>query len=166
MVFRRASSSASPADAHPGLYSIDGYLDINAMPDGEVAREILHRLEIRGPDIPKYQITVGAGSLASDMQSAVGAHQWEGVEFKGTYYAWAGPLLELDDRAAVPYLPQLIKALQDRGLRVSFGNPEKLSDHLGRGSYQVFATDRKSWRRPVVNGRQFLLVRQQNDAGE
>lgn len=144
----------------PGLYSVDGYLDIDRMPDDEVAREILRRLEMLAPDASSYQITVDAGSLARDTQSAADAQQsWEGVEFQGTYYAWAGPLLAVEDRPAVPYLPQLIKVLEDRGVRASFGNPERLSEHLGRGRCQVFATDRKSWRRPVVRDRQFLLVK-------
>jgi hypothetical protein len=149
----------------PGLYSGDGYLDIDGMPPEEVAREILSRIAMVDSNAAS-QLTVDAGSLALGGQSVADAQGWEGVEFQGTFYAWAGPLLAVEDRASVPYLLQLLDALKECGLRAAFGNPEKLSEHLGRGSRQVFATDRKSWRRPVVNGRQFLLVRRPNEEEE
>jgi hypothetical protein len=88
---------------------------------------------------------------------------WEGLEFQGTFYAWAGPLVGLEDRDAVPYSPQLIKLMEDRGMCISFGNPKRLSDHFGRGRCQVFATDKKNWRRPVVRNRQLLLVTRPED---
>ena len=91
---------------------------------------------------------------------------WEGLQCQGTYYAWAGPLLALEDKPAIPHSPQLIELLKDRGLGVSFGNPERLSDHFGRGRCQVFATDRRSWRRAVVRGRQLLLIRRPEDSKE
>ena len=87
----------------------------------------------------------------------------EGLEFQGTFYAWAGPLLNLEDRKDVDYSPELLEQLKLRGLRVSLGNPESLSDHFGKGRCQVFATDKKTWRRPVVHGRQLLLVRRLED---
>lgn len=88
---------------------------------------------------------------------------WEGLEFQGIFYAWAGPLLGLEDRDGVPYSPQLIRLLEDRGMGVSFGNPERLSDHFGKGRCQVFVTDKKIWRRPVVRDRQLLLVTRPED---
>jgi hypothetical protein len=143
----------------PGIYSIDGYIDISRLPDDEVAREILRRLNMLAGAV-ENQNAVEVDPLAPDIKSARDAEpMWEGIAFQGTYYAWAGPLLTLEDRAAVPCSPQLLKALEDHGIRVSLGNPELLSGHLGRGRCQVFATDTKSWRRPVTRGRQLLLVK-------
>ena len=151
----------------PGLYSIDGYLDISSLTDDEVAREILKRLETLVPGAVEAQLRLEAGSVAPDIKSNGHSEPvWEGIEFQGTYYAWAGPLLAMEDRAAVPYSPLLMKALEGLGVRVSFGNPEMLSDHLGRGRCQVFATDKRSWRRPVTRGRQFLLARPPDDTNE
>lgn len=151
----------------PGFYSIDGYLDISLLRDDEVAHEILIRLETLVPGAVETQLTVETGSLAPDIRTAGDSEPvWEGVEFQGTYYAWAGPLLAMEDREAVQHSPLLIKALEDLGARVSFGNPERLSDHLGRGRCQVFATDKKRWRRPVMRGQQFLLAQPRNDTNE
>jgi hypothetical protein len=69
----------------PGLYSIDGYLDISRLPDGEVARGILSRLEMLAPRGSENHLTVETISAksAGDLETV-----WEGVEFQGTYYAW------------------------------------------------------------------------------
>ena len=151
----------------PGLYSIDGYLDISRLSDDEVARAILNRLEILAPGAVKAHLTVETASSARNIPSPdYSEPRWEGVEFQGTYYAWAGPLLAMEDRAAVPHSPLLIKALENVGVRVSFGNPEMLSDHLGRGRCQVYATDKKRWRRPVMRGRQFLLAQPPDHTNE
>jgi hypothetical protein len=113
------------------------------------------------------ELVAEAGSFTRKMKLAGDAEPvWEGVEFQGTYYAWAGPLLAMEDKAGVPCPQQLTELLQDRGIRVSFGNPELLFDHFGRGRCQLFATDKKSWRRPVVRGRQLLLVRRPEDTKE
>jgi hypothetical protein len=111
-----------------------------------------------------HELVAEAISIESAMRLAGDSEPtWEGLEFQGTFYAWAGPLLALDDKDAVPYSPQLTKLLEDRGMGVSFGNPEMLSDHFRRGRCQVFATDKKNWRRPVVHGRQLLLVKRPQD---
>lgn len=85
-------------------------------------------------------------------------HAWEGIVFDGNYFAWAGPLLGLEDRDPVPCPPGLDEQLRSRGLRVRFGRPDRLDHHIGRGRAQVFATDRKSWRRVVESQGQVLLV--------
>lgn len=92
---------------------------------------------------------------------------WEGLELEGTFYAWAGPLLDLEDKPGVPHPPQLLKLLEGRGMRVSFASPERLSHHCGRGRCQVFVTDKTKWRRPVLWGRrQLLLVRRPENVSD
>ena len=119
-------------------------------------------LDLQAP--PISDLIEVAVAFANDMRLAGdGEPLWEGLEFQGTYYAWAGPLLGLEDKNGVPHTQQLLKLLEDRGLRVSFANPGRLSDHFGRGRCQMFATDRKNWRRPVVRGRQLLLVSRPED---
>jgi hypothetical protein len=137
----------------------DGYLDVRCLNDDEVAREILKRLQALLSDGVTTVPTSGMAPADPEIPSADNSEPlWEGVEFQGSYYAWAGPLLAMEDRAAVPHTPLLINALEDVGVQASFANPERLPDHLGRGRCQVFATDKKSWRRPVMRGRQFLLA--------
>lgn len=148
----------------PGLYSIDGYIDVSQMADDEVVRDILNRLNMLDHNAIEKELPADAGLLVPEAKLATNAEiSWDGIEVQGTYYAWAGPLLAMEDKAAIPYSPQLITALQGRDIPVSFGNPELLSDHLGRGRSQVFVTDKKNWRRPVTRGRQFLLVKAPGD---
>lgn len=102
---------------------------------------------------------VGQAKLVGNAEPA-----WEGVELQGTFYAWAGPLLGLNDKAGVECPTELSQVLKQRGLSVRFGDKNRLSHHYGRGRSQVFATDRKSWRRPVVSGKQLLLVARPEDS--
>ena len=136
------------------VYSLEGVDDAQAVFDA---------LKLKPVAIPA--LVAEAVSFTRQMKQLTGEVEpaWEGVEFQGTFFAWAGPLLQLDDKAAIPYPPQLVAVLRQRGLSVSFGNPEKLSHHFGRGRCQVFATDRKSWRRPVVKDQQLLLVARPED---
>jgi len=85
-------------------------------------------------------------------------HAWEGLTFGGQYYAWAGPLLQLEDLPPVPCPPGLVEELRSRGLSVRLGRADKLDYHVGRGRAQVFATDTRKWRRPVQQNGQLLLV--------
>ena len=55
----------------PGLYSIDGYLDISILTDDEVAREILKRLETLVPSAVETQLTMESDSAAPDTKLAV-----------------------------------------------------------------------------------------------
>src|SRR5260221_305604 len=136
----------------PGLPSTVAHIDARNLSAAQIAEKL--RRKVRGG------LLVEAVSLASDMGLAGNPEPvWEGLEFQGTFYAWAGPLLGLQDRDGVPCAPQLVKLLEDHGMGVSFGNLQRLSAHFGRGRFQVFATDKKNWRRPVVRDRQLLLVR-------
>ena len=83
---------------------------------------------------------------------------WEGVQLQGVYYVWAGPLLNLQDLYPVPPPAGLLQEIERRGLHPRWGNQDRLAHHIQRGLAQVFATDRETWRRPVVDRRRLLLV--------
>ncbi len=91
---------------------------------------------------------------------------WEGIEVGGQFYAWAGPLLNLEDRKEVPPPQGLIAEIERRGLIPHWANLDALPQHVERGLAQVFATDKRTWRRPVVNRRQLLMVRNPHAHGE
>lgn len=90
--------------------------------------------------------------------AGAGEQAWEGIIFDGTYFAWAGPLNWLEDRQEVPVPLGLVNELRERGLTARLGRADRLTNHLARGRAQLFATDRKAWRRPVVDRGQLLLV--------
>jgi hypothetical protein len=91
---------------------------------------------------------------------------WEGLELDGTFFAWAGPLLALDDKGSIQCPPTLLDALRGRCLAVRWGNCDQLTHHYGKGRSQVFATDKSHWRRAVANDKQLLLVARREDPHE
>ena len=122
-------------------------------------RAILQALGLRSEDIdePVRSIIATAGEYvnAGNLEPA-----WEGVTIRGNYYAWAGPLLGLEDRDPVAPPAGLVDELKNRGLRIRWARHDYLPRHFERGWDQVFATDCKSWRRPVQQRLGLLLVRQ------
>jgi hypothetical protein len=117
---------------------------------------ICHALGTRIPDPPAT-----AASIRSQQPTPFAGlteHAWEGLTFGGQYYAWAGPLLQLEDREPAPCPPGLVEELRSRGLSVRLGRTDKLDNYIGRGRAQVFATDAREWRRPIQQDGQFLLV--------
>lgn len=91
---------------------------------------------------------------------------WEGIELAGQCYAWAGPLLDLEDRNEVPPPQGLVAEIERRGLIPRWVNLNNLPHHVERGLAQVFATDKRTWRRAVANRRQLLMVRNPHVHGD
>ncbi|GAC1457116.1 MAG: hypothetical protein PVSMB1_06820 [Gemmatimonadaceae bacterium] len=90
---------------------------------------------------------------------------WTGVQLGSRFFAWDGPLDGLDDKDALICPSGLPDALRAAGMTPTFGNVDKLEQHLADGRLQLFLTDRASWKRAVVNdGRQLLLVLGARDA--
>jgi hypothetical protein len=88
--------------------------------------------------------------------------EWQGVEIRGRYFAWDGPKLHaLDDRPPIPAPLEAIEAIRNAGHKPVFGLREKLYKHQATGAQQVFETDRRSWRRELLqtSDGQLLLVR-------
>lgn len=83
---------------------------------------------------------------------------WEGIQVGDVFYAWAGSLLALEDRDPVPAPAGLLKEIEKRGLKPRWANKNRMSHHIERGLAQVFATDRKAWRRPVSDLNRPLMV--------
>lgn len=87
---------------------------------------------------------------------------WEGVKSRGRYFAWDGPKLHaLADRPPISAPLEAIEAIRNAGHKPVFGAREKLYQHQASGAQQVFETDRKSWRRELLQSTdgQLLLVR-------
>lgn len=83
---------------------------------------------------------------------------WEGIQILDVFYAWAGPLLHLQDRASVPAPAGLLDEIQRRGFRPRWATLNRVPQHVDRGLAQVFATDRTTWRRPVMDRGRPLMV--------
>ena len=96
-------------------------------------------------------------------QVSIAREPWHGVELENRYFAWSGPVLHsLEDRPPVPTPAALIDALRAVGMTPSYGIRDRLNHHLAQGGHQLFETDRRTWRRELLNsgdGRQILLVK-------
>jgi hypothetical protein len=100
---------------------------------------------------PELAIAQFANQAAAAVVTGQDEAAWEGVHVAGVFYAWAGSLLALEDRDPVPPPAGLLKEIEKRGLKPGWANITRMSHHIERGLAQVFATDRKTWRRPVLD---------------
>src|SRR5262249_36863896 len=104
-----------------------------------------------------------AAQVGTDRMSK--AEGWTGIQLGNRFFAWDGPIDGLDDKDAFICPSGLTDALKTAGMTPTFGNVDKLQQHLANGRLQVFLTDRSTWKRPVVNdGRQLLLVHGEHNA--
>lgn len=97
-------------------------------------------------------------ATAKDMLIDSNEPAWEGIKVQDVFYAWAGPLSHLQDRDYAPNPPGLIDKIKKYGLNPRWVTRDKLSRHTERGLAQVFATDQTTWRRPVMNSGNILMV--------
>ena len=86
---------------------------------------------------------------------------WWGVLIDGDFYAWEGPLTDLPEHEPVEMSreldPRLRTALNEAGALPSW---QMNSDLLTwRDEQRVFITDRRSYKRPIVSGKDVLFVR-------
>ncbi len=75
------------------------------------------------------------------------------------------PLLNLQDHDPVPAPAGLLDEIRRRGLQPRWARLDRLPHHVERGLAQVFATDRRIWRRPVIDRGRPLLVGNPDPAG-
>jgi hypothetical protein len=118
-----------------------------------------------GLNLTAPEVFAGEVAASSSRAGLVGEGEpsWEGLQLAGVWYAWAGPLVALEDKNPIPGPPRLLEALHERGLAVRWASPDRLTQHYAKGRAQVFATDRTQWRRPIVNDGQLLLVARRED---
>lgn len=128
-----------------------------SLEDPEGAKEVFRALDADLQDQADFAATMrrlGRGA-AEAARSEAG---WQGIDLNGTYYAWDGPLSGLPDYDAEPEPDGMVDALRGRGLVPRWTRPENVSTHRTRGKGQVFATDRLTYRRAIINGRDLVLI--------
>ena len=107
---------------------------------------------------PEETVAQFAEQAAASVITGENEAAWEGVHVGGIFYAWAGSLIALEDRAPTHLPPDLLKEIERRGLKPRLVYEDRIADHIRRGRAQVFATDCKIWRRPVVSHNSLLMV--------
>jgi TIR domain len=103
--------------------------------------------------VAKFAEQAAAAAVTGEDEAA-----WEGIQVGDVFYAWAGSLLALEDRDSVPPPSGLLEEIERRGFKPRWANMDKMGHHIERGLAQVFATDRKTWRRPVMDRKRPLMV--------
>ena len=130
------------------IYALDVEDQLEAILDAlDLPRSAAHGFITRLTEEAAKLVPVGEKEVA-----------WEGFHFKDVYYAWAGSLVGLEDRAFVVPPAGLLQELLRRGVPHRWGEQDRLAHHVQRGLAQVFATDRENWRRPVMDRGRSLLV--------
>ena len=89
---------------------------------------------------------------------------WKGVKVGNRYFAWDGPTLhDLEDRDPIPTPPDVIKAINNSGFHTSSGLLSRIQNHLAQGAYQIYETDKRTWRRQLTYGdrNSVLLVKEE-----
>ena len=121
----------------------------------------------QGLGLPLEDPDEWVGRFMGEAAGAVlaGEPAWEGIELGNVFYAWAGPLLHLQDRNPVSAPAGLLDEIRRRGLRPRWARLDRLPHHVERGLAQVFATDRRIWRRPVIDRGRPLMVGNPDPAG-
>ena len=107
---------------------------------------------------PELAVAKFADQAAMAVVTGEDEAAWEGILVSNVFYAWAGSLLALEDRDSVTPPAGLLKEIERRGLKPRWANKNRMSHHIERGLAQVFATDRKTWRRPVIDQNRSLMV--------
>ncbi len=130
------------------VYALDVEDELEAILDTlGLPRDAAHGFVARFTEEAAKPVPVGENEVA-----------WEGIQLEGVYYAWAGSLVDLEDRASVVPPAGLLQEIERRGIHPRWGNQDRLAHHVERGLAQVFATDRETWRRPVMDRGRSLLV--------
>lgn len=91
---------------------------------------------------------------------------WRGVRHDGGFFAWEGSLAALEDRGGIPAPRGLLDALTRAGMTPTWGAAERLQHHFEEGRMQVFQTDQRIWKRPIVQApkaKSVLLVHVEGD---
>ncbi|HEU0015171.1 MAG TPA: toll/interleukin-1 receptor domain-containing protein [Longimicrobium sp.] len=126
------------------------------------AHEVMKRLGGTLADGERFSAHVREIARTSEAREVERAG-WGGVQVEDRFFAWSGPeLWMLADRPSAYPPAGLIDALRLADLVPRYGNRNRLTNHLAQGRVQVFETDRKTWKREIVNAAepsQVLLVR-------
>ena len=130
---------------------------IYSLEDAEDLTAIIESLGLSLPNADHW-VARFTTDAAQDVLTGGTEGAWEGIELEGQFYAWAGSLLNLEDRACVPAPPGLLDEIRRRGLVPRWAVSERIGDHVERGAAQVFATNRVVWRRPVEDRLGVLMV--------
>lgn len=130
---------------------------VYALDNLEHLRAIFQALELPLAN-PDELVARFAREAAEEVLAGGGEAAWEGIHLQDALYAWAGPLLQPQDLEAVPPPAGLLDEIRRRGLIPRWVSSERLPHHIERGLAQVFATDRRTWRRPVMDRNRPLMV--------
>lgn len=108
----------------------------------------------------------GIDTLVSKLQELdgrarqrVGDSGWAGTGWDGRFLAYSGPLEAMRLIEDEILHPDMVKALGAAGYRARRARIDKLSHHATKGYRVVYLTDRKSWRRRIVDGNDPLIAR-------
>jgi hypothetical protein len=130
---------------------------VYALDDVEQLKAIFQTIDLPLEN-PEELVKAFIKEAAEDVVTGLDEGAWEGIYLQGVFYAWAGHLLNLEDREMMPPPIGLLDEIKRRGLVPRWCNPDRVGKHIERGLSQVYATDKNNWRRPIMDNRRPLMV--------
>lgn len=128
----------------------------------ESVREAFRVLEVNAPADPEAFLARAHVLGREAVEAAADEEGWKSVRIADRIYGWEGPLDHMADREPVPETfefpnePEVREAFAAAGVQLIWVRPEGVR----RSSVaQVFITDRRTWRRPIICGDVVLGVR-------
>lgn len=102
---------------------------------------------------------MGTGAIFRAPREPYTQEECRGVEVGRRCFDWYGPTLHaLEDRPGTPALPALLTILKEKGFSPIYVPSYRLVKFSKQRKYQVFETDRATWRKPVLSDDGLLLV--------
>lgn len=155
LIFLRMKSLSTDEIPQPisnkQIYKLDEYDDLLA---------VLNNLDLSVEKL-EDKFTQIIQEVSQNVQTGNNECSWEGVLINNVYYAWSGPLENLQDYDFTIAPHGLLEEIEKRGLKPRWATPEKITNHIDRvdrGMAQVFATDREKWKRLIKDRRRILIV--------
>jgi hypothetical protein len=157
-----ASARADASSAPPGNPAVRAAVSPPA-PVAKLSEQRPPETAPRPEPVRPAPIASQAADRPPEQGSAVVVKEggWWGVLVGGDFYAWEGPLTDLPEGEPVEMSrdldPQLRTALDEMGVLASW---QTKSDLLTwRDEQRVFITDRRTYKRAIVSGKDVLFVR-------
>ncbi len=127
----------------------------------EVVRKIV---EVLGPPrgTPSAAPRPTPMPMPSPKAAAVGAETiagWSGVEWNDRFLCYEGPVESLRLIEDAPFQQSMAEAVQEGEYQPRLARPDNIGRYADDGYRLIYVTDRRSWRRRVVQGDVVLIAR-------
>jgi hypothetical protein len=132
-------------------------LDANDVPPPLSARQMLNLDQVAGVQqfLRDFGVDVAepeAGEIVARIRAAatVASDSWKTLIYEDRRFVWDGPVATLLDRSAVIATKHLMDSIEAHGFKSRCARPDAIGRHMEKGYRQIFESDLKTWKRPMM----------------